>query len=450
MTPPRILIVVLSALFLGACGQVDVEQAKICEYVVEALEGRAAEIEVLGRVVDSDAENAVIVRYRARLAGAAKSEHWISCRFGGAGLDIERLELTGVVSDHRGELAKTQLHLLRRFWLGKFEALAAVKGAGEGDGQSVYKSLLYFSQLCLNALVVSAVYALLAMAYTLIYGIIGRINLAFGEFAIIGAFVTLLGFLLFSGSGVGLPLALVTVLAAATATGALYGWVSERIIFRPLLGGSSQAVLIATIGLAIFLQEFVRLSQGARVRWVQQVLGDPHTIAATPGFTMVVTPFQMVIVVAVGLLFVAHRRYLDRSRFGLDWRACAQDVRMASLCGVDPERTLMLTFALGGAYAALAGYTVTLYYGVASFYMGTMLGFKALTAAIVGGIGSVTGAILGAVVIGVVETFWSGYLEIAYRDIAVFTLLAMVLIFRPAGLVATPVIELTSGFSTSR
>ena len=123
---------------------------------------------------------------------------------------------------------------------------------------------------------------------------------------------------------------------------------------------------------------------------------------------------------------------------------------MATLCGVDAGRTLRLTFALGGAYAAMAGCVVTLYYGGASFYMGTLLGFKALTAAIVGGIGSVTGAIVGAVVIGFVETYWSGYLEIAYRDIAVFGLLAVVLIFRPEGLVARSTDALTGRISTSR
>ena len=435
---------------LAACGGVDVEQAQICEYVVEALEEPTVRVDIVERSVDPDAENAVMIRYEARRPGDAAVGHWVSCRFAGSGLDVERLVLTGVATDRRGALSQSRVHMLHRFWLRKFEALAAVKGAGDDDGRSLTRHLLYFLQLSLNALSVSCVYGLLAMAYTLIYGIIGRINLAFGEFAMLGAYATLVGVHLFSGTDVALALALVTVLAAAVLTGALWGWTAERTVFRPLLRGSSQAVLIATIGLAIFLQEAVRLSHGARERWVQQIFGDTHTIAAVSGFSAVVTTFQLVIVAATVFLFVIHRRYLERSRFGLDWRACAQDSGMATLCGVDAGRTLRLTFALGGAYAAMAGCVVTLYYGGASFYMGTLLGFKALTAAIVGGIGSVTGAIVGAVVIGFVETYWSGYLEIAYRDIAVFGLLAVVLIFRPEGLVARSTDALTGRISTSR
>ncbi|HLT02259.1 MAG TPA: branched-chain amino acid ABC transporter permease LivH, partial [Geminicoccaceae bacterium] len=201
----------------------------------------------------------------------------------------------------------------------------------------------------------------------------------------------------------------------------------------------SQALLIATLGLAVFLQEALRLLQGAEERWVQPVFSAAHDLGATPGFALTVNTSQILVVAIAGALYAALWFLMAQSAFGRAARACADDAPMAALCGVDVGRTVALTFALGAAYAAIAGFVVLLRYGGASFYDGFLLGFKALTAAILGGIGSVPGAMLGGILIGLLEIFWAGYLSLAYKDVATFALLAVVLIWRPHGLLGQPV-----------
>ncbi len=193
-----------------------------------------------------------------------------------------------------------------------------------------------------------------------------------------------------------------------------------------------------TIGWAIFLQEYLRLIQGTRERWLQPIYTEPHLLGAAQGFAVSVATSQILVLLLTAGLCAALWLGMARSRFGRHHRACSDDGAMAALCGVDVDRTVALSFALGAAYAAAGGFLVILYYGGVNFYMGLLLGFKALVAAIVGGIGSVPGAMLGGVLVAVLETFWSGYLTIAYKDVAVFGLLAAMLVFRPCGLLGKP------------
>lgn len=428
----------LAGLAAAACDEIDIEQARDCENLVAAF-AEPGPFEVVGRESDPSADNAVIIRFRSR---GRTEERWISCRFGGEGFELGRRALLGVSTDRDGALSDIQLELLKRFWLAQVAAEPATGAAPPERGPALH--LLYFLQQLVNALVVCCVYGLLAVAYTLVYGIIGRINLAFGELATIGAFAALLGVALFAvAAGMVLPLALLAALILAMAVSALYGWITERIVFRPLRNSESQAPLIATIGLAVFLQEYLRLAQGSRDRWLQPVFGEPHLIAAVEGFPVFITTAQVLIVALAAGLYLLHRRAIEPGGFGLAWRACAQDATMAALCGIDVGRTVALSFVLAGAYAAAAGFVVTLYYGGVSFHMGALLGFKALTAAIVGGIGSVPGAFLGGILIGLLETFWSAYLTIAYKDVAIFGVLALILVFRPDGLLgrADPMIR---------
>jgi branched-chain amino acid transport system permease protein len=431
----RAFAALAAAAVVWGCSGVDAEQARICQMLLPALEQGAGDLNILGSAADPDAENTVIVRYRVPTAAGISEDHWISCQFAGAGFEPDKRHLTGVATDRQGRLSDVEMHMLRRFWLGRFPARTEA-GAGQSPVQTTAAlPALYFLQQTVNALTVSCVYALLAVAYTLVYAIVGRINLAFGEFAMIGSYVTLLAIHVLAAGDAGALLVMpVAILLAVLVTG-LHGWAAERTVFRPLRGSGSQSVLIATVGLAIFLQEYVRLTQGARDRWLQPVLSDVYLIARSEGFPVTITAFQILIVVVTVGLFAAHRRFIDGGRFGRAWNACAQDPGMAGLCGIDPGRTTALTFALGAGYAGVAGTVIALYYGGVGFYMGTVLGFKALTAAVVGGIGSVGGAVLGGILIGVLETFWSGYLSVAYRDVAVFGVLALVLIFRPGGLV---------------
>jgi branched-chain amino acid transport system permease protein len=435
--PARLIsnLLLLAALALGACERLDIEQVRDCERVIPALEDPGTRIEVLRGERHPAAKNAVVVHYRTLAGPEGPRTHWVSCRFGGAGLEAERRSLMAVTTDREGALSEIQLQILRRFWLGSLEAQAGAQAAPAPPRETALRALLYLLQTAINALVLCCVYGLLAVAYTLVYAIIGRINLAFGELSMIAAFTAWLAIVLFAaGGGFALPLALLIALILAVAATAVHGWAIQRVVFRRLRGSGSQAALIATIGLAIFLQESVRLTRGAGDRWLHPVFSESYPIAEAAGFPVAINAAQIIVVVLVAGLYAAHWSLGERGRFGLAWRACAQDGGMAALCGINVDRTAGLTFALGGAYAAVAGFVVALYYGGVSFHMGTLFGFKALTAAVVGGIGSVPGAMLGGILIALLETFWSAYLTIAYKDLAVFALLAIVLALRPEGL----------------
>ena len=422
-------VLLITAFVLAACGKLDSEQVRLCRTLITALEPPGSAIELLDAERDPVAAHAIKLRYRSEGA-----EHWVSCRFAGGGLAAERLTLSAVATDREGLLSEAELYLLRRFWLGFFEAQGVAAGEPAAP-RGLGFALLYLAQQAVNAITVSSVYGLLAIGYTLIFGMVARINLAFGEMAMLGAFATLIGVLLLALSGVTvLPLALIGVLLMAMAVSAVASWTSERLLFRPLRHARSQAALIATVGLAIFLQEFVRLTQGADEHWLQRPFAEPLLLAAHAGFSVSVTTAQVLVVVLTGGLYVLLHTIQKRSGFGRAQRACADDPAMAALCGVQVDRTIGLTFALSGAYAGAAGLILALYYGGVHFFMGSLIGFKALVAAVIGGIGSLPGAMLGGLLVGLLETFWSGYLSIESKDIAVFALLAAFLVFRPQGL----------------
>jgi branched-chain amino acid transport system permease protein len=427
------------ALSMAACTGIDVEQLKICERLVPAIEPPGTVVEISQAINDPAARNTVRVAYRTVGAGA-EGKRWISCRFGGRGFERDRMRLIGVVTDRDGALSDVQVFLLRRYWLDLYEAQRA-PGPGPGESaRSGSRDLLYLLQLGVNGITLGCLYGLLAIGYTLVYAIIGRINLAFGEIAMVGAYTTFIAVTALALAGVSaLPLALVAVLLVVAAVGAVHGLVTEQLIFRPLREVPSQAPLIATLGLAVFLQEALRLLQGAGDRWVQPVFSGAHLLGAAPGFTVTISTAQLIVVGVAMVLYGALWLLISRTAFGRALRACADDVAMAGLCGVNVGRTTALTFCLGAAYAGIAGMVVLLRYGGASFYDGFLLGFKALTAAILGGIGSVPGAMLGGLLIGLLEALWAGYLTIAYKDVALFALLTAVLIWRPHGLFGKPV-----------
>jgi branched-chain amino acid transport system permease protein len=432
---PARWIGLLLALLATACGGADDQQLRLCRTVVPAVEDVGTRIEITESGVDPAAENAVVVRYRSTGTTGETAEHWVSCRFAGRGFESGRLKLTGLATDREGELSPVKFYFLRRFWVSSVASRTGAGVAGGDLGKSLRGRLLYLLQQLVNSIVPACVYGLLAVGYSLVYAIIGRINLAFGEMAMIGAYGTIVGVTLLAVMGAD-PLrpALLLVLVLAMAVSGIYGWVTERIVFRPLRGAGTQAPLIATIGLAIFLQEYLRLAQGARERWLQPIFTERLTLAGAEVFPVYLTGAQGLVLALTILLYGALLQLWRHSRFGRDQRACAQDSGMAALCGVPVDRTVGLAFALGAAYGATAGLIVALYYGGVSFHMGFMLGFKALVAAVVGGLGSVAGAMVGGLVVALVETFWSAYLTLDYEGLAVFGLLALFLVVRPQGL----------------
>ena len=300
----------------------------------------------------------------------------------------------------------------------------------------------YFVQQLINGITLGSIYGLIAIGYTMVYGIVGMINFAHGDIFMVGAFIALILLLALLSVGVTMiPLAILIVLLLAMALTAVWGWTVERIAYRPLRESFRLAPLITAIGISIILQNFIQVAQGARVKPLQPVVTGNYTLFQEGDFAVNISNIQILIIVTTLVLMVVFWLIITRTALGRAQRACEQDRLMASLSGVNVDRTISLTFVLGAALAAVAGLLYLLYYGVIDFYIGFVAGIKAFTAAVFGGIGSLPGAMLGGLIIGLIETFWSAYFSIEYKDVAAFSMLAIVLIFFPTGLLGRPEVE---------
>ncbi len=300
----------------------------------------------------------------------------------------------------------------------------------------------YFLQQLINGLTLGMIYGLIAIGYTMVYGIIGMINFAHGEIFMIGAFISLIAFLLLGMAGVTwLPMALLIVLVVTMVLTSVYGWTLERIAYRPLRQSPRLAALITAIGMSIFLQNYVQLLQGARVKPLQPVVTGAFRLLKEGAFVVNLSYLQIIIAVVTVSLMLIFTYVITRTALGRAQRACQQDLGMAALVGIDVDRTIALTFVIGASLASVAGLMFLLNYGVIDFYIGFLAGIKAFTAAVLGGIGSIPGAMLGGLLIGLIEAFWSAYFTVEYKDVAAFAILVLVLIFRPTGLLGKPDIE---------
>jgi branched-chain amino acid transport system permease protein len=427
---------------LAGCGNpIDGEQLRVCRDVIAAVNPDGSELRELHYGPSALGAVGVRIDYAARAPGEPSRVRYVACGFGGRAFWADRLDLVAVETDS-GRLGDAQLYYLKRFWF------AAPPRAGEsvGGGPAVPvlpPSIAYGAQQFINAIAPSAVYALLATAYSLIYGITGRINLAFGEIAMLGAYGAVGTIAVLVALGLDDPLAGVAVaLAAAAVFSGLWSAVIGRCVIAPLHARHrlGQPILVATVGLAIALQEFLHLSQGVRDRWVPSLFKEPIALARAGAFVVTVTPMQIAVVISTLAAAAAMLWLFARTRFGLAWRAYADDPQTAALLGVDGTRLLSATFVLAGLSAGLAGAVVGVYYGNVSSGMGTMLGLKALIAALLGGIGSVPGAFLGGLVVGLIETAWSAYFDMTLRDLVIYTFLVVLFLLRPGGLfgLATP------------
>ena len=302
--------------------------------------------------------------------------------------------------------------------------------------------MAYALQQLINGITLGMIYGLIAVGYTMVYGIIGMINFAHGDVFMIGAFLSLIGFTVLAGLGITwVPLALVLALAAACGIAAIYGWTVERIAYRPLRGSFRLAPLISAIGMSIVLQNFVQVSQGARDLNLMPLIPGGMSLMEQNGFVVQLSWMQVLISITTVALLAVFTWLVTRTPLGRAMRACEQDLKMASLLGIDTDRTISLTFVIGGALATVAGLLFLLYYGSINFYIGFIAGIKAFTAAVLGGIGSLPGAVLGGLAIGLIESFWSGYASVPYKNVAAFSVLVIVLIFMPSGLLGRADVE---------
>jgi branched-chain amino acid transport system permease protein len=302
--------------------------------------------------------------------------------------------------------------------------------------------MAYFLQQLINGLTLGSIYGLIAIGYTMVYGIIGMINFAHGEIYMIGAFISIVAFVVLGYVGVSyVPLALVLVLLTTMGFTAIYGWTVERIAYRPLRGSFRLAPLISAIGTSIFLQNYVQILQGARGKPMPPLVQGGFTVYEGGGFGVRLSYLQLLIILVTLALMAGFKTVIATTPLGRAQRACEQDMHMAALLGVDVDRVISTTFVMGAALAAVAGLMVTLYYGVVDFFIGFLAGVKAFTAAVLGGIGSLPGAMLGGILIGLIEAFWSGYFSVEYKDVSVFVVLILVLVFRPTGLLGRPELE---------
>ena len=295
-----------------------------------------------------------------------------------------------------------------------------------------------FIQQLINGITLGSVYALVALGYTMVYGIIGLINFAHGELVMVGALTSLTVIQLLAGSGLPPGVIIVAGVAAAIPVCMLLAFVMERVAYRPLRGAPRLAPLITAIGVSIVLQNI------AMMIWGRSYFSFPPVLQVTnyevAGAT--ITDQQIGIVLLAGLLMAGLMWVVHRTRLGLAMRATSQNLPVAGLMGIDANLIIVAAFVIGAALAAVAGLMVSSYYGIAHYYMGFMLGLKAFTAAVLGGIGNLGGAMLGGLLLGLIEALGAGYIGDLtggvfgsnYQDVFAFFVLIGVLIVRPAGL----------------
>jgi branched-chain amino acid transport system permease protein len=300
-----------------------------------------------------------------------------------------------------------------------------------------------FVQQLINGITLGSIYGLIAIGYTMVFGIIGMVNFAHGDVFMVSAFVALITLLLVTTwLGIGsVAIALLIVLIVAMVLTGVLNWTIERLAYRPLRGSFRLAPLISAIGMSIFLGNFVQVAQGPRNKSIPPLVQGEFVVMNSNGYQVTLSYKQLIIWGVTAVLLVAFWYVVSKTSLGRAQRACEQDQKMAALLGIDVDRTISVTFVIGAALAAVAGTMYLIHYGVVSFADGFTPGVKAFTAAVLGGIGSLPGAVIGGLLIGLVETMWSAYFSIDYKDVAAFSILAITLIFLPQGILGRPDVE---------
>jgi branched-chain amino acid transport system permease protein len=294
-----------------------------------------------------------------------------------------------------------------------------------------------FLQQLINGLTVGSIYALIALGYTMVYGILEFINFAHGEIYMLGAYLGIIALGMLCQWGVtGWTIAPLLVILFATVYAAMWGATIETVAYKPLRAAPRLSPLISALGVSIVLQNFVMITQGARDQVFRRELlfsSDFNSCGLTLA-SCTISYTQLLIIGTALVLMAGLTIFVNRTKLGRAMRATAQDQRMARLCGVNVDSIIRLTFVIGSSLGAAAGVLVALYYGVVNFYIGYVAGLKAFIAAVVGGIGSIPGAMLGGLLLGLAESFGAGYLSSQYKDVYAFVILIVVLLVRPQGI----------------
>lgn len=296
-------------------------------------------------------------------------------------------------------------------------------------------------QQLINGLTLGSIYGLIAVGYTMVYGIIGMINFAHGDIYMVSAYISAITLAVLTFFGIqSVPFALITTLIVTMIITGLYGWSIERTVYRPLRGTTRLAPLITAIGVSLVLQNYVQLAQGPNVQGVPTLIEGSLRLGSATDFVQI--KYMNLIIIVVSFIAMAALTWLiHNTSIGRQSRATQQDRKMATMLGVNTGRVISLVFVMGSALAAIAGVLVTMNYGSFDFYVGFIIGIKAFSAAVLGGIGSLPGAMLGGLLLGILESVFSGMVSTDYKDVFAFSILVLVLIFKPSGLLGRPAVE---------
>jgi branched-chain amino acid transport system permease protein len=290
-----------------------------------------------------------------------------------------------------------------------------------------------FLQQLINGLTLGSVYALIALGYSMVYGILELINFAHGEIYMLGAYLGIIFLAFFTSIGLtaqNLPLSLLLTIILSIIVCSCYGFTIEKIAYRPLRNAPRLSPLISAIGVSIFLQNYVMLTQGATDKVFPHIFG----VAGFQFMSVRMTFLQLFIIITSVVLMIALRFFVKKTRLGKAMRAVAQDKTMAALVGINIDTIISVTFIIGSGLAAVAGLMVAMYYGLVNYFIGYIAGIKAFTAAVLGGIGSIRGAMVGGMLLGLVESLGGSYISAEYKDAYAFIILIIILLIKPGGL----------------
>lgn len=297
------------------------------------------------------------------------------------------------------------------------------------------------AQQLVNGITLGSIYGLIAVGYTMVYGVIRMINFAHGDVYMVSAYVAAITLAVLHYFGIdSVPFAIISVLVITCLITGVYGWSIERVAYRPLRGSTKLAPLISAIGISLILQSYVQISQGARDQGVPILISGAFRFGTGQDFAQI-TYMQVLILVASFVAMGILTYVINQTKIGRQCRATQQNRQISAILGVNTDRIISSVFVMGAATAAVGGVLVTFNYGSFNFFIGFVMGIKAFTAAVLGGIGSLPGAILGGLLLGLIEALFAGYVSTDYKDVFAFGLLIIILFFRPYGLLGRPEIQ---------